>query len=159
MKDIKGYEGLYAITEDGRVWSHKKYRVGRTGRWMSLQKNPNGYLVVKLRKREGGKKEYRVHRLVAMAYLEGDHSLTVNHKNFLKEDNRVENLEWISERSNHKHAVLAGRCSRSGLTEEKVKEMRMLHKQGFSYAQLQEKYSVHNSTISLIINRRSWSWC
>lgn len=85
-KDIKGYEGLYAVSTKGRVKSLK------TGRILSESYKNDGYRVVALNSRN-----YSVHRLVALAFLPNPHNLTeVNHKNEIKHDNDVKNLEWCS---------------------------------------------------------------
>jgi hypothetical protein len=61
---------------------------------------PNGYVGVML----GRGKCKLVHRLVAAAFIEGDTQLQVNHKNGIRNDNRVENLEWVSCSDNHRHS-------------------------------------------------------
>jgi hypothetical protein len=66
----------------------------------------DGYHQVELR---FGKKMV-VHRLVAMAFVDGDFSLTVNHKNNIKTDNQPENLEWISALENTHHAIYQIKC-------------------------------------------------
>ena len=94
MKDIKGYEGLYAITPEGEVYSYKskKFLVPRA--------NSKGYLRVRLF-RDGQKKWYRVHRLVAEAYLPNPDNLPqVDHINEDKTNNCVNNLQWITNRDN-----------------------------------------------------------
>lgn len=90
MKDIKNYEGLYAVTEDGRVWSY------RSNKFMKLGNHHSGYLNVRLFKNGQGK-SYSVHRLVAEAYLPNHENLPcVNHKDENKLNNSVENLEWCT---------------------------------------------------------------
>ena len=94
MKDIKNYEGLYAITEDGRVWSYKRQK------FLKLGHHHSGYLNVRLYKDDSGK-TYSVHRLVAEAYLDNPNNWPcVNHKNEIKTDNRVENLEFCTVKYN-----------------------------------------------------------
>ena len=94
MKDIKDYEGLYAVTEDGRVWSYKskKYLKPRT--------RANGYLEVSLCK--GGKtKSHLVHRLVAIAYIPNPNKLPqVSHLDETRSNNNVNNLTWASAKDN-----------------------------------------------------------
>lgn len=90
-KEIKGFPG-YTITDDGKIISYKynKPRVMKT--W--LQKS--GYENIKLCKNN---KTYHflVHRLVAEAFIDNPNNLPeVNHKNKIRNDNRVENLEWSS---------------------------------------------------------------
>lgn len=90
MKDIAGYEGLYAITEEGKVWSYK------TNRFLALQNSTAGYSYVTLCK-NGKETKYYVHRLVALAYLENPNNLPcVNHKDENKANNHVNNLEWCT---------------------------------------------------------------
>ena len=97
MKDIKGYEGLYAITEDGQVWSYSRKQFKKP----SL--THNGYERVQLHK-DGVKRNCRVHRLVAEAYLPNPDNLPeVHHINSIRTDNRVDNLQWVSKEENLKH--------------------------------------------------------
>ena len=96
MKDIKGYEGLYAITEDGRVWSyrHKKFK--------KASLTHNGYERISLSK-NNTLRNYRIHRLVAETYLPNPDNLPeVHHINSIRTDNRVENLEWVDKEHNLK---------------------------------------------------------
>lgn len=94
MKDISGFEGLYAITSCGKVWSHKRNHFLKP--WI----NNTGYATVYLRK---NKKTYRksIHRLVAETYLPNiNHLPQVNHKNEVKTDNYINNLEWCTYKYN-----------------------------------------------------------
>ena len=75
MKDIKGYEGLYAVTSCGRVWSYRR------NKFLAPATIKSGYNYVNLYK-DGKKKFCRVHRLVAEAYIPNPDNLPqVNHKN------------------------------------------------------------------------------
>ena len=97
MKDIQGYEGRYAITEDGKVWSYKHQK------FLKPETVWNGYYRVSLTDSEGVVKHHRVHRLVAETYIPNDdpeEKTQVNHINERKTDNRVENLEWVSPKEN-----------------------------------------------------------
>lgn len=91
MKDVKGFEGRYAITEDGKVWSHKNNKFLKP-------KTVRGYHMVDLFR--GGSKTkvpVSIHRLVAMAYIPNPNNLPcVNHKDETRTNNNVENLEWCS---------------------------------------------------------------
>lgn len=62
---------------------------------------PNGYLAVVLGHRQSAR---LVHRLVAAAFIDGNKQLQVNHKNGRRDDNRAENLEWLSCSDNHRHS-------------------------------------------------------
>lgn len=97
MKDIKNYEGLYAITEDGKVWSYKRKKFLKPG-------NCRGYVKINLYK-DDKPARYFVHRLVAQAYLENPDNLPeVNHKDRDKTNNSVSNLEWVSPKANSAHS-------------------------------------------------------
>ena len=94
MKNIKGYEGLYGITSCGKVWSYKNEKFLKPGVCT------NGYLFVCLCK-DGKVKSYRLHRLVAEAYLPNPGNLPdVDHIDNDKTHNYVNNLQWITHKEN-----------------------------------------------------------
>ncbi len=106
-KDIDGYDGIYQVSTAGRVRSkpRKVYTYIKPGRYLRQHNNSCGYLYLSLTKPDGtiAKHQY-VHRLVAEAFLPNPNGLKqVNHKNFDKEDNRVENLEWVTPQENILH--------------------------------------------------------
>lgn len=105
MKDIKGYEGHYAITEDGQVYSYKSKKF--------LKPNEaRGYLKVKLS--GPNRKDYYIHRLVAEAYLPNPDGLPeVNHKDENKLNNCVDNLEWCSREYNQTYGTRNQRSARN----------------------------------------------
>lgn len=91
MKEIKGFEGQYAITSCGKVWSYKSKK------FLKSVSDWNGYLMVCLITNEGKQKMRKVHRLVAEAYIPNpDNKPQVNHKSEIKTDNNVNNLEWVT---------------------------------------------------------------
>lgn len=94
MKDIKNYEGLYAVTEDGQVWGYKRKR------FLSPTADKDGYLRVSLSK-DSQSKTYKIHRLVAEAYLPNPNNLPeVHHIDTNRTNNNISNLQWVSKEEN-----------------------------------------------------------
>lgn len=94
-RDIQGYEGIYQVSNSGKV---KSLNFGKTGE--SKERKPShdadGYLVITLHK-NGVRKMYKVHRLVAFAFLEKPKDCDqINHIDEDKENNCVNNLEWCT---------------------------------------------------------------
>ena len=101
-KDIQGYEGLYQISNMGRVKSLNYRNTGKEG-IMKLDKVKGGYLQLYLYK-DGKRKHYLVHRLVATAFCENPEGYNeVNHINEDKADCRADNLEWCSSSYNNSY--------------------------------------------------------
>lgn len=113
-KEIKGYEELYKVSNLGNVKSINHFRVNgfsgymQKGRILKFSKDRCGYLLVRLSK-NGVAKTYRLHRIVALTFIDNPlNKKTVNHINGNKLDNRVENLEWATQKEQieHQHKVL-----------------------------------------------------
>lgn len=96
-KDIKGYEGLYQISNYGRVLNVKRNHI------KVACLNHKGYYKIPLYN-NNKQKMCRVHRLVAQAFIPNpDNKSEVNHKDFNKVNNHVDNLEWTSGEENRSH--------------------------------------------------------
>lgn len=99
-RDIKGFERLYQVSNLGNV---KSLKFGKE-RIVKPRKCGRGYLQVGLWK-DGKVKCYKVHRLVANAFLPNPNNLTeVNHKDEDKTNNKVSNLEWMTHRDNKRYS-------------------------------------------------------
>ena len=169
-KKIQGFEN-YEISSLGRIKVNLKFRKYRD--YQSKILNPSldkdGYLRTALTK-EGKKYMKPIHRLVALNFITNTNKKPcVNHKNGIKTDNRIENLEWCTHSENVKHAYASGLKKKSSycgegnssskVTEEQVIAMREEFKQGnISYKELAIKYGVKQNTIGYIITKKTWKY-
>lgn len=121
-KDIIGYEGLYQVSSEGRVKSLKrKVQHSICGmktiseRILRPATDKNGYLTVDLYK-DGKRKTYKVHRLVAQAFIPNPLGLPqCNHKDENPSSNYAENLEWVSAKENCNYGTRNERMAKSNL--------------------------------------------
>ena len=99
----------YSITEDGKVFSHT------SNKFLKGSVNKNGYVVYTLRLPNRQVKKKLAHRLVMETFSPNLKSkeLEVNHKNGIKTDNRLENLEWVTRQENLQHAFENDLCGLS----------------------------------------------
>lgn len=118
-KDIKKYEGLYQVSNYGNVKSLDRYVENYKGKKRFIkgrvlsQEDVHGYLRVELSK-DGKRKMFRVHRLVAMAFIENPGNLPeVNHIDENKKNNHEENLEWCTCQQNQNHGTHNERSAKS----------------------------------------------
>ena len=114
-RDIPGYEGLYQVSNIGRVRS-LDHPIGTRlmrGRVLSLQKTKTGYHMVNLSK-DGVVSKVFVHRVVAMAFLPKQIDMNfVDHVNGVRSDNRVQNLRWVTCSDNRRNANRLGNLPKS----------------------------------------------
>ena len=151
---IKGYEGLYQISNLGNVKSFK------TNKLLSNKRiDGSGYAQVALRK-NGKVKELRINRLVAFHFIgdpEND-KLTVNHKDGIKLNNKVDNLEWatLSEQMIHAYKnglkkPVKGCRTVDKETQEEIKQLYQKGKRGRSALALGKKFGISPSTVERIV--------
>lgn len=116
-KDILGYEGLYQVSNFGRV---KSLKFGKE-RILKLTKDKDGYLIVNLYK-AGRIKTVKVHRLVAEAFLPNPDNLPlINHKDEDKSNNIVSNLEWYDVKYNTNYGTRNKRIGKSNTNGKRSK--------------------------------------
>jgi hypothetical protein len=93
MEQINGIQG-YSITKEGLVFNEK------TGKYLKGYQSKEGYVICCI-----GQKSYKLHRLLAIQYIPNpENKPFINHKNGSKNDNRLENLEWVTAKENTRHA-------------------------------------------------------
>lgn len=168
--DIQGYEGHYQVSNLGRIKSLDRTVLRtnnspqpRKGKILKLTNSVKGYFQTQLCR--GGKRKTKVlHRIIAETFLirVKDHN-EINHKNGIKNDNRIENLEWSTRSKNMKHAFHIGLISNKGknnanvkLTEKQVLEIRSLEGK-YLLREIGKMYNVDLQTIHKIIKRKSWN--
>lgn len=116
-KPIPNYEGSYEVSNKGRIRSLNK------GIILKPYVQNNGYLVVRLHKK-GVCVGKTVHRIVASAFIENPDNLPmINHKDAIKTNNNVENLEWCTACQNMRHAWDLGLIRKREWTDEQRREV------------------------------------
>lgn len=159
-KSILGYEGIYEVSDQGRVRSARKKQRTFVGKIMKLRLDSDGYSILMLNKIGSPKSLKKVHRLVAEGFIPNPDNLPeVNHKNGIKIYNVVENLEWSTHADNQKHAGqtnLMAKGSRNGIAKLTKEAVVSIRKSVLSGIALANEYKVSTTTISLIKNRKIW---
>jgi DNA-binding transcriptional regulator YiaG len=167
-KPVKNYEGLYEVSNFGRMrslpkeWMAGWNSVTRSHKGFLLKpgKGRDGYLSVSLSK-EGKIKHHSVHRIVLQSFI-GESVLDCNHKDGDKENNYLNNLEYCSTSENIKHAYRTGLKSNKGekgsaakLNNAIIRNIRE-NKFNLTKAELAACFEVSISNIKMIISRKTW---
>lgn len=122
-KEVKNYEGIYEISNLGNIKS-LNYKKTKKEKILKKSIGSNGYLTIKLCKK-GIAKTRTLHQLVVESFLsyipDGTQKLVVNHINFIRTDNRVENLEIITMRENGNKKHIKSSSKYTGVTWNKEK--------------------------------------
>lgn len=122
-KDIKGYEGLYQVSNLGRVKSLKVSKI-KSERIRKSYQQSSGYISIVLCK-NGKAVNHKVHRLVASAFIDNPNNLPeINHKDENKANNKVDNLEWCDSSYNKNYGTRTEKFIRSRGTPVKCIETR-----------------------------------
>lgn len=163
-KDIKGYSN-YQISNLGRIKSLPRKSPGTfTTKTTYLKANlsNNGYLFFRIINDAGISKKFSQHRLIAINFINNLNNYPcVNHINGLRNDNRIENLEWCTHSQNSKHGYNSNnrKNPRRKLTDSQVTEIKnslINYKYGTGIS-LAKKFNVSVSIISLIKNNKTYT--
>ena len=172
-KDIQGYEGLYYVTDAGEVWSYDRRVFNPANNSTTFKKGVrlkpcscNGYLSVGLSV-NGTRKSMLVHRIVAINFLQNKQNKPdINHKDGIKSNNCLRNLEWVTEKENTRHAIKIGlltnahslgeRNIKSILKEKDVLKIKEMLSLGYRQKEIAIIFNVNASTICHISTKRNW---
>jgi len=158
-KDIDGYEGIYQVSNLGNVKSLKYGNEKVLKNYLSC----TGYYKVSLCVNFKAK-SFNTHRLIAKSFIPNpDNKPQINHINGIRNDNRLDNLEWVTSKENMQHAHDTGliitskgeQRSLSKLTEKEVLEIRKIGKSK-TQIELSRIYNVDQSLISYVLNNKIW---
>jgi len=159
IKEIDMFNG-YEVSDTGRVFSLNYNHTGKR-KELKMHKSGSGYLQVNL-----NGKWVSVHRLVATAFIPNpENKKTVNHKNCNRHDNNVGNLEWATHSENIIHGIKYGKIKPkkgqesclSKLKDDDINHIRKLYSElGISHSLISKMYNVNQSTITRIINKKTW---
>lgn len=160
-KDVVGYEGLYEVSSVGRVKNHK------TGLILKQQSNKRGYSIISLL--VGPKRRsHLAHRLVAKAFIPNlENKPTVNHIDFNKSNNQIDNLEWCTILENNDHYLSTPKeiqleilRNPTKLNEEKVRIIKCLiysKERKIRLREIGDKFKVTQQMIGMIKNGKCWA--
>lgn len=159
-KPIPNFENEYEVSSLGNIRSIDRYvnhyiknakRLYK-GKQKALRFDKDGYLRCTLKK-DGKKFNFRVNRLVAIAFIKNsDNKNIVNHINGIKSDNRIENLEWVTNSENIIHAV-KNRFIKTSLTDEEAIE---IFNSRLSNRKLGIIYNINSTIVWRIKNKKAY---
>lgn len=147
-----------AVSEDGDIVTRPRYLTN--GRWyngkmLKPKKDKDGYLRVYYKVNGKGINKL-VHRLIAIAFIDNPlNKPQVNHKNGIKDDNRIENLEWVTNQENKTHSAINGLEYTPKIPNELVKEIKYKYSTGkYTQRDLAKEYNTTHSNIWWVLNKR-----
>jgi HNH endonuclease/NUMOD4 motif-containing protein len=156
-RSVPGWEGFYEASSHGRV--------RRVAFVLRAPPSAAGYPTVTL-SAPGRRRRSHVHQLVALAFMGEPNGRDVNHKDAVKANAHLENLEYVTRQQNIRHAIENGLWDHAGekntgakLTELDVKEIRAMRESGVKIKDLMPMFGVGRSAISQIANRKRWKHC
>lgn len=154
---LEDIQARYAVSDKGRVADIKNCKV------LNQNDNGAGYKIVGLQRKDKNNVAIRyVHRLVAIAFLDNPENLPqVGHKDHQRDNNSLENLEWITQKNNTRDGILAGRINAKKrpdtkkLTKSQICEIAKLSILGYGVNEIAVKLGFARTTISSVFNGRS----
>jgi len=151
-KDIKGYEGIYKISNFGNVLS-----VLSNNKILKPRDNGYGYKSVCLTK-DKKPRYYKIHRLVALNFIPNpENKKEVNHINGVKSDNTINNLQWVTPSENVNHSMINVLQGNLILSLNKSKCIKSLYQKGISKNQLCNLFNCSNTTMWNVLNNKIWN--
>jgi hypothetical protein len=168
-KDIKGYEGLYEISNLGRIksmWRKKESQLlfgfYQNGRIITTHTHKNKSIIVSLRKDSKHKRHY-LHRLLAIAFIPNPHNKPcINHLDGNRSNNEMDNIEWCTYKENSEHAYnnnLTSRNDKITLTNLSSGEVKGFRSQRKACIFLCESNNyIHRMLLRGIDNNKTWKW-
>lgn len=163
-RDAPGYEGLYQVSDHGRVRALVK-RNTKHREFLKPTVRSDGYLIVGLFDRDGVHKNFLVHRLVLTAFRGPNDGLQAAHLNGQRSDNRLGNLVWATVAENHAHKRLHGtnaegvRNPQAKLTDEQVRSIRreyIPYSRTHGSTALAMKHGTSPNTVWAVVKRKLW---
>lgn len=151
FKDIPGYEGIYQVSNCGRVLNKKEER------FLLPHTHKYGYLTVCLCYKK--KRRYaKIHRLVLLAFR-GKSKLMVNHIDHTRDNNHISNLEYVTNLQNVQHCVRAGRNSKPPRKVGRVPDevVRYIRTSKESFKLLMKKFNMGQTHVYRIRNRQAYA--
>lgn len=158
-KDIPGYEGLYRLYEDGRVWSY------RAKRFLTVGIDRDGYRRFTVCVNHKVKNQ-ALHRWLYITFVGNiEEGKQINHKDGNKLNNALSNLELVTPKENTNHAWGIGlarkrfgsETSMAKLTENDIPKIIKMYNDGFKQGEIAEMFGIDQSNISRIVSKNTWT--
>jgi hypothetical protein len=170
-KSVKGYEGFYEVSNLGRVRTIARIAIG-----LSKLKNPrktpvkakikksrinqSGYVTVALVRNNVSAVTY-LHRIIATAFISNPKGYKIiNHKNGIKSDNRIENLEWCTSGYNNQHAINTRlrKPARAQIDEKMAYKIREMRSQKLTYEKIGELVGISKASIGAFLRGTNYKY-
>jgi hypothetical protein len=170
-RPVVGYEGLYLVSDQGRVWACEKHGIKVSGggvrmqpaRMMKLQDKKDGRFHVNLKDGKGGSKHHHVHRLVLEAFVGPcPAGMECCHYDGNGYNNHIKNLRWdtraenIADAVRHGTAALGDLHGNAKITSEIARWIKDQVYEGCLQGDVAKLYGLHLSTVCDIIRGRNW---